>query len=290
MFLQLRLYIGASYARLARALRRRNVFTVSGSALALLSLATAVIIVGVPMFLESDKLLQAHNLPTSLTFHGRSWHINLAIIVTVAYLYQFLFKTIENSRSATVRKPHELKRRRVESRAIGEILEALQGHVDAGGRLLAEDRLIQAVLEAVLLTVAENVGGYAEMEKLEANLMVRSKADLNKLRVIARFGNTRPYPIEYSMEQRSFCAALWQGDETSKAAGNIALVAPESGRDVPYKDILRLPIRDSSGNIAAAVSIDSSEAYHFPRKQYAIQRLESEVAPQIALLRMILEL
>ncbi len=290
MFLKVRLYFGALIAQLLRALRRRNVLTVSGAILGLLSLATAVVIVGVPMFLESDKVLEAHALPTSVTLLGRSWHLNLAIVVSAAYLYQFFFKTIESARSESAREPHRLKRSRVESTAINRIREDLRNNLRTAGTLLTDTRLMLAVLEAVLLTVAEEVGGYAEMEKLEANLIIRSPNNPSNLRVIARFGNTRPYPIEYTMDQRSFCAALWRGDPTAAVAGNIAAIAPDSGRNVPYRDILRLPVRDSSGNVAAALRIDSTEKYHFPRRQSAIQRLEFEVSPHLALLRMILEL
>lgn len=256
----------------------------------MLNIATAVVIVFVPMFLESDKLLQAQGLPSSGVVLGRSWHINVAIVITLAYLYQFVFKTVEKTRSESARKPHVLKRSRVESTAINRMLDDLRGTIKAPGALLADSRVLQAVLEAALLTVAEEVGGYTEMEKLEANLIVRSQTNQNNLRVIARFGNTRPYPVEYPIEQRSFCGAMWQGDPTAAVAGNIALIAPESGRDVPYKDIFRSPVLDSSGSIAAALSIDSTEAYHFPRRASEIQKIEAELSPHIALLRMILEL
>ncbi len=288
--LRFRLHFGALYARLVRTLRRKNILTVSGAVFGLLSLGTAVIIIGVPMFLESDKLLEAHNLPTSVTLLGRSWHINVAIVITIAYAYQFFFKTIENARSESARQPHQLKRSKVETTAINRIHDDLRNNLQTRGTLAADDRLMRAVLEAALLTVAEEVGGYAEMEKLEANLIIRSPSNQNNLLVIARFGNTRTYPIEYPMNQRSFCAAMWQGDPTAAVAGNIAVIAPESGRNVSYKDILRLPVLDSSGGIAAALSIDSTEAYHFPRGRSAIQRLEFDVSPYLALLRMILDL
>jgi len=288
--LKFRLWFGAFFARLTRALRRRNILTISGAVWGLLNITTAIIIVFVPMFLESDKLLEASKLPSRGIVLGWSWHINVAIIITIAYGYQFLFKTIENARSQSARQPHQLKRNKVESRAINRIHDDLRNNLQTTGALAADGRLLQAVLEAALLTVAEEVGGYAEMEKLEANLIIRSPNNPDNLRVIARFGNTRQCPIEYTMDQRSFCAALWRGDPTAAVAGNIAAIAPDSGRDVPYKDILRLPVLDSSGNIAAALSIDSTEKYHFPRRQTAIQRLEFEVSPHLALLRMILEL
>jgi len=290
VFLKLRLFFGALIARLVRALRRRNILTVTGAIWILFNLATAAVIFFVPMFLESDKLLEAHKLPTSVTLLGRSWHINLAIVVSAAYLYQFFFKTIENARSESARQPHQLKRSKVESTAINQIHDDLHNNLRTTGTLVADTKLIRAVLEAALLTVAEEVGGYAEMSKLEANLIIRSPSNPENLRVIARFGNTRPYPIDYPMDQRSFCAAMWQGDPTAAAAGNIAAIAPDSGRNVSYKDILRLPVLDSSGNIAAALSIDSTEKYHFPRRQSAIQRLEFEVSPHLAMLRMILDL
>ena len=290
MQLKLRLFFGRLRARLVRALRRRNILTVSGAILGVLSLVTAVVIVGVPMFLESDELLKAHHLPTSVSLLGRSWHINLAIVVSAAYLYQFFFKTIQNARAESARQPHQLKRSKVENTAINQIHADLRNNLGTHGLLVEDARLMRAVLEAALLTVADEVGGYAEMEKLEANLIIRSPTYPDNLRVIARFGNTRPYPVEHPMDQRSFCAAMWRGDPTAAVAENIAVIAPESGRNVSYKDILRLPVLDSDGNIAAALSIDSSEAYHFPRGQAAVQRIEFEVSPYLALLRMILEL
>lgn len=289
-FKGLRLFFGLVFARVVRSLRRRNILTMSGALLGLLNITTAVVIVFVTMFLESDKLLQARGLPSSGVVLGRSWHINVAIIITLAYLYQFIFKTAEKARSESAREPHVLKRSRVESMAINRMLEDLRGSIKAKGSLLIDSRVLQAVLEAALLTVAEKVGGYAEMEKLEANLIIRSPTNPNNLRVIARFGNTRDYPVEYSMEQRSFCAAMWKDAPIPATAGNIAVIAPESGRNVPYKDILRLPVLDSDGKIAAALSIDSTEAYHFPRRESQIQKIESEMSPQIAMLRMILEL
>jgi len=237
------------------------------------------------MFLESDELLKAHHFPTSVAFRGRSLHINLALLVTLAYFYQFFFKTIRAAQAEAALEPHELKRSKIENTAIKQIHENLRRH----GKLARNPVLIGPVLEAMLMTVAAEIGGYAEMEKLEANLLIQPSDNVDHLRVIARYGNTRDCPKDYAMTDRSFCAAMWRGDATAEAAGNIAILSPETGRGAPYKDILRLPVLDLNGNIAAAVSIDSTEAYHFPQSRSKIRKIEFEVSPYVALLRMILD-
>jgi hypothetical protein len=221
-----------------------------------------------------------------LYFRAQTLPEKIAVYAVIgAYIYQFLFKLYRSTRVDRAALLHDQNRKLIERRIINDIQKLLQE-----GKKLADDRpLIEAVLEAMVSKVAEKVGGYAEEQKLDANLMIQPPERPEYLRVIARYGNTRDVPKDYSMTER-FCSQVWQGNPPRPAvAGDIRVLAPERGRLVPYKDILSFPILDLKGEkVIANVNIDSTEAHHFPRRESDIVQIETEVAPYLALLRMIL--
>jgi hypothetical protein len=278
------LFLGARIARTRRWLANRNLFTLSGIIFGSLSfIATAVISV-VPIFMKSDELLASHGLPTHMNLWFAVLSINLGWIVTGAYLYQFAFKSIRASRVDKGARRHDLNRKLIERTYIGDVHHRLESHA----RLSEAPRIIEAVLEAIKSKVAEKLGSYGEQSKLEANLLIQPGDKLGYLRVIARHGNTRACPMDYSFSERSFCAEIWKGDKTSAAAGNIRVISPETAQGVSYRDILRIPVLGFDGEPVAAVSIDSVEAYYFPRSADKLGEIDIEISPYVAMLRLIL--
>jgi hypothetical protein len=265
---RVRLWCGACWAHIRRSAARRNLTTVTGFFLGGFSIVSSVIILLVPLYFE------ARNLPEQIAIYG----------VVAAYVYQFIFKLYRDTRVDRAALRHDLNRKLIERRIIKDIQE----HLQRNEKLAIDRSLMETVLEAMVSKVAEKVGGYAEEHKLDANLMVQPAEKPGYLRVIARYGNTRDVPKDYLMEER-FCSRVWRGDPPRPAvAGDILVIAPQRGKFVPYRDILSLPILDLSGRVVANVNIDSTEAHHFPKGEQAILELETEVAPYLALLRMII--
>lgn len=219
--------------RLGRLISRTTSLRASEIAVGGTYFVTALLMMAIPFWAETQ------HVPPFLGYSFSAWFI---AIVALRFLSEAGTQIQENRR----RRDDVVLRKGITAQALDKLAEAILGQ-----RLVihdAQQRTLDAICDHVAKRIRQTKAGV-----ISANLIVLEADD--RMRVIARSGNTRPLGRVYHRSEL-FCVKALE-DQKTVSVGDLRIRYPSDEK--PYRDILAVPILGIGGDPPhfGVVSVDS---------------------------------